>query len=161
MDAHCLEREVAANRVWKDLVGHEGFSLQRWFPETERADPHQEFVAGPLPTWVTELLAPVLSALPQLSSSDLRMRRVRDDEIWLADASRHKELRIQKEPPVVEVYAVVEHGRHFYRTMVFTSDTAWSFHSPAGKQLLLRAGTNWRVAAGDVADLQATHSVVI
>ncbi|CAE8601783.1 unnamed protein product, partial [Polarella glacialis] len=32
-DAHCVEREISTKRVWKELVGHEGYSLQRWVPD--------------------------------------------------------------------------------------------------------------------------------
>lgn len=33
-----------------------------------------------------------------------------------------KEVVVQRNPPAVHVYNVVEHGRHFYRTLIWTSD---------------------------------------
>ncbi|CAL1127965.1 unnamed protein product [Cladocopium goreaui] len=156
-DVHCVEREVAAKRDWKDLVGHAGFSIQRWHPQ-EHEDPHAQ-VSGSVEAWALQLLQPVLSALPGLNDFELRMRcQVPPDanELWLtalrADGTKsRKELRVQRQPAVVEVYNILEHGRHFYRTMVFTSDTSWSFHVPsAGQRLLRNAGSfAWSVAAGD------------
>ncbi|CAK9117270.1 unnamed protein product [Durusdinium trenchii] len=159
LDAHCVEREAAAKRVWKDLVGHGGFSIQRWLPDESQSDPHTEAWRGTPPSWALSVLQPVISALPQLKDFELRLQQpVREDanEIWLGavptDLSRPKELRVQRSPPLVEVYNILEHGRHFYRTMVFSSDTAWSFHVPSSGQRLLRnAGASvWSVAAGDV-----------
>ncbi|CAK8986138.1 unnamed protein product [Durusdinium trenchii] len=139
LDAHCVEREAAAKRVWKDLVGHGGFSIQRWLPDESQSDPHTEAWRGTPPSWALSVLQPVISALPQLKDFELRLQQpVREDanEIWLGavptDLSRPKELRVQRSPPLVEVYNILEHGRHFYRTMVFSSDTAWSFHVHEG-----------------------------
>lgn len=45
-----------------------------------------------------------------------------------------KEVVVAKDPPVVHVFDVVEHGRRFYRTLTFSSDAALSFVSrpPSG-----------------------------
>eukprot|EP00435_Cladocopium_sp_Y103_P015704 s3542_g3.t2 len=157
-DVHCVEREVAAKRDWKDLVGHAGFSIQRWHPE-EHQDPHAQAHSGSIEAWALQLLQPVLSALPGLNEFELQMRcqvPPEANELWLnalrADGTKsRKELRVQRQPALVEVYNILEHGRHFYRTMVFTSDTSWSFHVPsAGQRLLRNAGSfAWSVAAGD------------
>ncbi|CAE7711950.1 betC [Symbiodinium sp. CCMP2592] len=189
-DAHCVEREAAANRVWKDLVGHEGFSLQRWAPEDRgsEADRHAQAwapvcSAGALPSWVQSVLAPVLAAVPQLSELELRSRGTVPDEInevWLAAAAAAQErsermqlleLRVQRAPPLVEVYKILEHGRHYYRSLTFTSDTGWSFHVPGTGQLLLQnshggrgghGAAGWSIAAGEVpVATQARPSVVV
>ncbi|CAE8583412.1 unnamed protein product, partial [Polarella glacialis] len=117
--------------------------------------------------WLQQVLEPVRTAVPQLAA--LELRRSRDKvpseavaEVWLAAvATGHdrsdrlvrqlKELRVQRQPPVVEIYDVTEHGRQFYRTQVFSSDTAWSFHAPATGELLVQSstGASWSLAAGD------------
>eukprot|EP00913_Durusdinium_trenchii_P000283 g257.t1 len=126
LDAHCVEREAAAKRVWKDLVGHGGFSIQRWLPDESQSDPHTEAWRGTPPSWALSVLQPVISALPQLKDFELRLQQpVREDanEIWLGavptDLSRPKELRVQRSPPLVEVYNILEHGRHFYSCFGF------------------------------------------
>lgn len=45
-----------------------------------------------------------------------------------------KEVVVAKDPPVVHVFDVVEHGRRFYRTLTFSSDASLSLVSkaPAG-----------------------------
>lgn len=50
------------------------------------------------------------------------------------DVKYLKEVVVAKDPPVVHVFDVVEHGRRFYRTLTFSSDAALSFVSrpPSG-----------------------------
>lgn len=45
-----------------------------------------------------------------------------------------KEVVVAKDPPVVHVFDVVEHGRRFYRTLTFSSDASLSLASrpPSG-----------------------------
>lgn len=45
-----------------------------------------------------------------------------------------KEIVVVKDPPVVQVFDVVEHGRRFYRTLAFSSDAQLSLVSrpPSG-----------------------------
>lgn len=45
-----------------------------------------------------------------------------------------KEVVVAKDPPVVHIFDVVEHGRRFYRTLAFSSDAALSLVSrpPSG-----------------------------
>ncbi|OLQ10123.1 Choline-sulfatase, partial [Symbiodinium microadriaticum] len=133
--------------------------------------------AAALPSWVQSVLAPVLAAVPQLSELELRSRGTVPDEmneVWLAAAAAAQErsnrmqlleLRVQKAPPLVEVYKILEHGRHYYRSLTFTSDTGWSFHVPGSGQLLLQNGhgaAGWSIAAGEVpVATQARPSVVV
>lgn len=42
-----------------------------------------------------------------------------------------KEVVVAKDPPVVQVFDVVEYGRRFYRTLTFSSDAALSLVSRA------------------------------
>lgn len=45
-----------------------------------------------------------------------------------------KEVVVAKDPSVVHVFDIVEHGRRFYRTLVFSSDASLSLvsHPPVG-----------------------------
>eukprot|EP00931_Biecheleriopsis_adriatica_P057118 TRINITY_DN33879_c0_g1_i1.p1 TRINITY_DN33879_c0_g1~~TRINITY_DN33879_c0_g1_i1.p1 ORF type:complete len:3259 (+),score=710.44 TRINITY_DN33879_c0_g1_i1:1294-9777(+) len=129
--------------------------------------------------WLREVLEPVLSAVPQLGGLELRIRgRVPKEEaaeVWLGavvttqdredrTVQNLKEFRVQRSPPVVEVYRVIEHGRNFYRSLLFTSDAAWSFHAPASGQLLLQnsGSAAWSIAAGELVDTaMSVPSVVV
>lgn len=50
------------------------------------------------------------------------------------DVKYLKEVVVAKDPPVVHVFDIVEHGRRFYRTLAFSSDAALSLVSrpPSG-----------------------------
>ena len=50
------------------------------------------------------------------------------------DVKYLKEVVVAKDPPVVHVFDVVEHGRRFYRTLAFSSEVALSLVSrpPSG-----------------------------
>lgn len=50
------------------------------------------------------------------------------------DVKYLKEVVVAKDPPVVQVFDVVEHGRRFYRTLTFSSDASLSLVSrpPSG-----------------------------
>eukprot|EP00930_Biecheleria_cincta_P042954 TRINITY_DN29551_c0_g1_i1.p1 TRINITY_DN29551_c0_g1~~TRINITY_DN29551_c0_g1_i1.p1 ORF type:complete len:4122 (-),score=701.34 TRINITY_DN29551_c0_g1_i1:256-12621(-) len=192
-DAHCTEREAAAHRVWKDLVSDDGFSIQRWAPDNRgpEGDAHgKAWFSGRVyrpenlssaQAWIHQVLGPVQDAVPKLQGLELRLScnvpTEADSEIWMGAiaASRRAdqeetigshqllEVRVQRQPPVVEVYNVIEHGRQFYRSLCFSSDTAWSFHSPFSNQLLLQNhhSASWSVAAGDIINTELSHSVVV
>eukprot|EP00434_Breviolum_minutum_P024644 symbB.v1.2.021764.t1/scaffold1821.1/size219240/3 len=101
-----------------------GFSLQRWHPDDSVEDPHATQVqSDAIEDWALRILEPVLQALPSLTTFDLRVRgKAEPDELWLVALEKtsvlRKELRVHREPPVVEVYNIMEHGRHFYRFSV-------------------------------------------
>lgn len=42
-----------------------------------------------------------------------------------------KEVVVARDPPVVHVFDIVEHGRRFYRTLAFSSDASLSLASTA------------------------------
>lgn len=52
-----------------------------------------------------------------------------------------KEVVVIKDPPAVHVYNVIEYGRRFYRTLVYTSDASRSLHCDGGATLLASART--------------------
>ena len=44
------------------------------------------------------------------------------------------EVLVIRDPPTVHVYEIVEHGRRFYRTLVFTSDVVNCLHDFSGER---------------------------
>ena len=177
LDAHAIEREATTERVWKELLGH-GHFIQRW--EADRRGPEADHVADawlsggssyspadlePHEAWLGRVLEPVRATVHALGALQLRLRgdvgSAPDAEVWLLGvleaegrSSRPlrqvKEVRVQRCPPLVELYDVVEYGRCFLRTLAFSSDSAWSFHTPSSGEMLIwsKPAQLWTLAAG-------------
>lgn len=64
-----------------------------------------------------------------------------DDDQGKTPIRTLKEIVVLRNPPAVHVYNVVEHGRRFYRTLVYTSDASRSLHCDGGATLLASART--------------------
>lgn len=62
-----------------------------------------------------------------------------------------KEIVVLRSPPAVHVYNVIEYGRRFYRTLVYTSDAARSMHCDGGATLFASAKTAADAAADSFA----------
>ncbi|CAK0887697.1 unnamed protein product [Prorocentrum cordatum] len=189
-DAHCVEREVATERVWKELVGH-GHSLQLWEPDTRglsgdaMAQPWlSDRRYGPSElrrdeAWVRDILEPIRASVPSIGDIPLYVKGripngpdaevtlmgvVGDDGRGSHPAGQLKEIRVQRSPALVEVYNVVEYGRQFYRTLVFTSNAMWSFYTPSTGELLLYSAStsSSTLAAGEAgAVAEAARSVLV
>lgn len=52
-----------------------------------------------------------------------------EEPVFTREIKFLKEVVVAKDPPVVHVYDVVEHGRRFYRTLAFSSDASLSLAS--------------------------------
>ena len=148
------EVQTTAQRTWLRLVGQR-HDLQRWaaFDHwTEDASiasnafskaaasylggmiPH---LVGSLP-WVNAVLEPVRAAhFPHLQLVPAERIALFQDKsaanvVLLESQSQEgicnekKEIMVKRSPPVVYVFNVVEHGRRWYRTLVFASDASYS-----------------------------------
>ena len=137
------EVQATSARTWVRLVGQR-HDLQRWAPDMRTAPP--SFATpyrGLLPTltaslpWVHEILEPVREAhFPALTltapAAELAIfRNVSSMRVLLLEAKAslestgiEKEVLIVREPPLVMVFNLVEHGRRWYRSLVFASDAS-------------------------------------
>lgn len=52
-----------------------------------------------------------------------------EEPVFIREVKYLKEVVVGKDPPLVHVYDVVEHGRRFYRTLSFSSDASLSLAS--------------------------------
>ncbi|CAK0855002.1 unnamed protein product [Prorocentrum cordatum] len=78
-----------------------------------------------------------------------------------------KEVVVHSNPPLVEVYDVYEFGRQYYRSLVFTSDCKWSFHTPTagaeGSALMLYNASSavWTMGEGRPESIRAPAPSVL
>ena len=58
--------------------------------------------------------------------------------IWTSEDRQKtlKEIVVYRDPPVVHIYDVVEHGRRFYSTLVFSTDAKWCTGLGVGHRVL-------------------------
>eukprot|EP00929_Paragymnodinium_shiwhaense_P044942 TRINITY_DN23026_c0_g1_i2.p1 TRINITY_DN23026_c0_g1~~TRINITY_DN23026_c0_g1_i2.p1 ORF type:complete len:4431 (+),score=980.35 TRINITY_DN23026_c0_g1_i2:153-13445(+) len=181
-EVYCSNKEVCANRVWKELVGQH-HDVQRWVPDDRgpQADDHtakwmsmfgSKYDAERLTVeqrWVADILEPVRTRISGFAAFELRIKGEIPDgqdavvtlvtdvvtkgkEKGTLPLHQLKEVIVRRTPPVVEVYEIVEYGRQFYKTMVFTSDRRWSYHAPAGQEHVLQCPiTNiWTLGSGRI-----------
>ncbi|CAE8618416.1 unnamed protein product, partial [Polarella glacialis] len=192
-DVHCSDKEVSANRVWKQIVGHH-HDLQRWVaddrgldadPYTSVGNPLHLYSAGSLASekkWLAEVLEPVRSKVAILGelalffqeSSGLLSQGAggvarlaglleRDGEGKQPKLRQLKEVMVYRNPPVVEVYDVIESGRQFYRSLAFCSDSKWCFHAPKAGELALQnqQTSSWSLAGGSTESIFKPSSSVL
>ena len=137
------EVQSTSARTWLRLVGQR-HDLQRWAPDDRVVPPTLSTpYRGMLPTliaslpWVSELLEPVreahFGALSLLAPSpDVHLFRDHSSiRVVLLEATSggegrgvEKEVIVLRDPPLVQVFNVVEHGRRWYRSLVFASDAS-------------------------------------
>eukprot|EP00439_Symbiodinium_sp_Y106_P063482 s1679_g9.t2 len=161
-DVHCSDIEMSAHRTWKRIVGHH-HDLQRWEMDTRKLedDPHSS-LSGRLfepakladnEKWLAHILSPLRISgrlhVQELSSDEARLILVVQVE---ESTHQLKEVLASRDPPVAEVYDIVEYGRQFYRSLAFCSDSRWSFSVPQdGEVPLYRKETaSWSLATGSL-----------
>ncbi|CAE7697283.1 unnamed protein product [Symbiodinium sp. CCMP2456] len=161
-DVHCSDIEVSAHRTWKRIVGHH-HDLQRWEMDTRKLedDPHSS-LSGRLfepakladnEKWLAQILSPLRISgrlhVQEMSSDEARLILV----VQVEESMRQlKEVFASRDPPVAEVYDIVEYGRQFYRSLAFCSDSRWSFCVPQDGEVPLyrRETASWSLATGSL-----------
>eukprot|EP00929_Paragymnodinium_shiwhaense_P090478 TRINITY_DN50674_c0_g1_i1.p1 TRINITY_DN50674_c0_g1~~TRINITY_DN50674_c0_g1_i1.p1 ORF type:complete len:4578 (+),score=1022.66 TRINITY_DN50674_c0_g1_i1:184-13917(+) len=142
-------------------------------PQTVAAFAGDTYPSASQPKWLAAVLEPVRVKVATLACLTLHLvqRGPATDSVeamlvaTCGDASAYKgksgsgqdgrgavEVFVHRSPPLVEAFLVTEYGRSYYRTMVFTSDVAWSLHKPLVNERFLynRRGRCWSLAAGDI-----------
>ena len=146
----CAEVMNSTNRRWVRLVGL-GFDLQLWAPDTRT--PRHSF-SLPYETcnceWLKTILDPIrptvlLNMKLFVSSGNLNSAGmailcgciVTEGES-IEDNILSKEIVVYRYPRVVHIFNIVEHGRRFYRTLVFSSSAYVCLHDFKSETLLIR-----------------------
>eukprot|EP00755_Sulcionema_specki_P035688 Sspe_Gene.21874::Locus_8242_Transcript_1_1_Confidence_1.000_Length_8457::g.21874::m.21874 len=135
-DIHCADVAVTSRRHWMRMVGRR-HDLYHWTAD-DRPQPKPTGKKW-TPTsagWVTDVLGPVVEANAVLQGMDLYIVYASSTSPYAKLEGYHekekqiKEVVVWRSPAVVHVFDVLEHGRRYYRSQRFTTDTVWSFHSP-------------------------------
>ena len=140
----CADVKITANRRWMRMVGL-GYDLLLWSPDDRRAAPvfRKSYEQCTVP-WIKSILEPwkekALSNVDLFLSTD---NLANLSSVLLQGVVRSvdnpdvieclKEVIIYRYPKVVHVFNVVEYGRRWYRTQVFSSDPVFSFHNMESK----------------------------
>ena len=101
-----------------------------------------------------ETLDPFKNAVPVLADPNLVMTltEVSNGQATLIAVHEgiHKELVVQRSPPALHVYNVIEHGRRWVRDLVYTSNAGRCYGVPPGESSIVATpAPRWHV--GDVA----------
>ena len=176
------EVQTTDKRSWLRLVGQR-HDLQRWVADDRR--PPANFWAqyrsvSPVLyrglSWVSDVLEPVRMAhfadlqlfapsaelsLTSFLSNDVSSLRVALLEGKSNDdAGVEKEVIVMREPPVVHIFNVIEHGRRWYRSLVFSSDASCSL-AALEAHVALHAGAPTLVCGDALTPVAPAPSIVV
>jgi hypothetical protein len=137
----CAEVKHTTNRKWSRLVGL-GHDVQFWVPDTRvPVLPNgREYNAVNAPQWLQDIIEPwksmVLSGIELfITTTDVNVAHhatlygfttpKTEDPTFIPTL---KEVRVYRYPRVLHIFNVVEHGRRWYRSMIFSSDPVCTLH---------------------------------
>jgi hypothetical protein len=137
----CAEVKHTTNRKWSRLVGL-GHDVQFWVPDTRvPVLPNgREYNAVNAPQWLQDIIEPwkamVLSGIELfITTADVNVAHhatlygfttpKTEDPTFIPTL---KEVRVYRYPRVLHIFNVVEHGRRWYRSMIFSSDPVCTLH---------------------------------
>ena len=147
----CAEVASTDARRWVRLIT-ERHDVQLWTPDARPIQcPHSRSYPGGLHSgeaWVRDTLTPHMPALLQgcalyLPPDDCSARPYANLFAVVPSEAEHatggaaegpgalQEVVVLRDPPVIHVYQWVEHGRYYYRSLVYTSDAEWALHTPS------------------------------
>ena len=133
----CAEVKRSSRRRWLRLLGTR-HDVQIWAAD-ERSPPvpRAAMLQGALSPWVMETLEPIKASLPLLSDPAVTISLTDLQGAYALLSAvvggSLKELVLYREPPVLHVYNVVEHGRRFVRDLIYISDAARCYGVPSGR----------------------------
>ena len=146
----CAEVANTANRSWLRLVGRRHdiqywtvderplpirdgmFSRSRRYPDD--LDDSEDWISQALEPWREEHLSGIDLHLPSSKAkSDALFAVLKGYEVVPEGEERDylattKEVLVLRYPPTVHVYNIVEGGRRFFRSLIFSSDTNFCLH---------------------------------
>jgi len=186
----CTSKEISIHCSCLEIVGYR-HEIQQWTLHEQgvEADPFTSFKSSHpyraanlrgSQQWLADVFEPVRLQVSPLNQAELYVQGSIPDGpdavVRLAcktcrnlggeaqkQAGQLKEIMVRRSPQLVEVYNVEEYGRQFYRSLVFSSDTAWSFYAPRNDARLLPNGltSTWTLARGQAEDFQEPQRGVL
>lgn len=136
----CAEVKYTTNRKWVRLPGM-NYDLQLWVPDLRKPGHKFNTPYSSADSWIKDVVDPWRAqVLPttQLflsnedqSSSSITILMGYYDSSTAEEPDRPDTLReviVYRYPKVMHVYNVVEHGRRFYRKLIFSSDSYLCMH---------------------------------
>jgi hypothetical protein len=152
----CAKVAETEERRWVRVMGIR-HDLQLWC--SDKRVPKNPFSRPNLvgaPAWLSN----GLSKLPKGLGTLMLEEWGGGDAPFLRAATIHdntlKEVMVMRDPCVVHVFNVVEHGRRFFRTQVYSSDASFSLHQMPVElvrdESSLAKRRDYRLASGDALD---------
>jgi hypothetical protein len=154
----CAEVKNTTNRKWLRLVGLR-HDIQLWVKDTRQPTHYQQrpydtalrtgelWIRDIVELWKYHALANIqlfLNADEDYSTAnDVLMYGYFEEK---GGKRTLKEVMIGRYPPILQVFNVVEFGRRFYRTQIFSSNPAFSYHEMDSEGLMMDG--KFRVCAG-------------
>eukprot|EP00667_Euglena_gracilis_P000067 EG_transcript_67 len=152
----CAEVQHRTEREWLRLAGRR-HDLQRWTPDLRHGKPYH---TRPFPSsikasemWLKQAVAPFAKFLrgaeifmPDSNVADATVVTLcsvvpgpaAKDGAKEPGWAMLREMVVLRHPPVVHVYNVVEHGRRYRRTLVFSSDVRWCLHNLESSRVVMQ-----------------------
>ena len=182
----CAVIETRVNRTWVRLIGM-GYDLQLWTPDTRK--PGHNFTrpvfqppkSGSMikdmmdfrdyNSWLKVILEPWRDTL--FANTTLLMAAYPGDKDEMAVVIGYtpstlepgvdmlREIIVYRYPKVFHVYNIVEYGRRWYRTQVFSSDACFSYHDMKMSVLTVDGRSVEVYGSTSNADVTAGPSLVI
>jgi hypothetical protein len=166
----CAEVKHTEFRQWVRLVGY-SYDLQLWTPDTRRpAHGFKRAYDTCSDVWLKEIIDPwkdrLFPSTPLFMSADKL-----DDAVFTIlrgyspsatpnGAETLKEIIVYRYPPVFHVFNVVEYGRRWYRSQIFSSDSNVTYHG--SNMFAVNIGKKSYQCCGDPQlEFQRTPSLVI
>ena len=174
----CADVKITSKRRWVRLVGM-GYDLQLWAPDT-RKPLHENKVPYNMcgTQWIRDIVDPwkdkVLKGISLFVSREnqakatcavlygfiLETVETNKGEKREQESTCLKEIVVYRYPRVMQVFNIVEHGRRWYRSIVFSSDPSFSLHDM--KTECLHLGDHLFQCCGDpTKNIKSATSMVI
>ena len=135
----CAEVKHTTNRRWQRLVGL-GYDVQMWVAD-DRLPVYgvvEQYSTVAAPQWLRDILEPWRTMiLPNVElnimSTNLQSAEIAHLYGFLppeaeGQTATLKEVVVYRYPRVIHIYNIIEHGRRWYRSMVFSSDPVCTLH---------------------------------
>jgi hypothetical protein len=134
----CAEVKHTEHRQWVRLVGY-SYDLQLWNADSRRpAQGFKRAFDSCTEAWVRDIIdpwkerlfptTPLFMSAEDLKDVNVLILRGYSPPVTPAGAETLKEVVVYRYPPVFHVFNVVEYGRRWYRTQIFSSDSDVTYH---------------------------------
>ena len=160
----CAEVQRSQHRRWMRMLGAR-HDVQIWGPDERAPPPPRALVVGTVASvvWVQQTLTPLRERVSALRGCEISVVEVTETHalLFCVVGNGLKELVLLREPPTLHVYAVLEHGRQWFRSLEFTTDTAHCLADLPASAITLGTHPRPHWQAGDAAREQAPAASLV